>query len=45
MHDLIGEAGAPSFDDPLGMLVACHGRIERQKIGPFVHGEISAWAQ
>lgn len=30
MHDLIGEAGAPSFDDPLGMLVACHGRIERQ---------------
>ncbi len=30
MNDLFGEAGAPSFDDPLGMLVACHGRIERQ---------------
>jgi hemerythrin-like domain-containing protein len=30
MNDLLGEAGAPSFDDPLGMLRACHGRIERQ---------------
>ncbi|MDH4180446.1 MAG: hemerythrin domain-containing protein [Betaproteobacteria bacterium] len=30
MNDLIGEPGAPSFDDPLGMLRACHGRIERQ---------------
>jgi hemerythrin-like domain-containing protein len=30
MNDLFGEAGAPSFDDPLGMLRACHGRIERQ---------------
>ncbi len=24
------DAAAPSFDDPLGMLSACHGRIERQ---------------
>lgn len=30
MKDLFGDAGAPSFDDPLGMLLACHGRIERQ---------------
>jgi hemerythrin-like domain-containing protein len=30
MRDLLGEPGAPSFDDPLGMLRACHGRIERQ---------------
>jgi hemerythrin-like domain-containing protein len=28
--DLFSEATAPSFDDPLGMLNACHGRIERQ---------------
>jgi len=28
--DLFSEAIAPSFDDPLGMLSACHGRIERQ---------------
>ena len=28
--DLFSEATAPSFDDPLGMLEACHGRIERQ---------------
>jgi hemerythrin-like domain-containing protein len=28
--DLFSEATAPSFDDPLGMLSACHGRIERQ---------------
>ena len=28
--DLFSEAVAPSFDDPLGMLSACHGRIERQ---------------
>ena len=26
------EPGAPSFDDPLGMLRACHGRIERQLV-------------
>jgi hemerythrin-like domain-containing protein len=30
MTDLFGDPGAPSFDDPLGMLRACHGRIERQ---------------
>lgn len=24
------DSGAPSFDDPLGMLRACHGRLERQ---------------
>ena len=30
MRDFFGEPGAPSFDDPLGMLRACHGRIERQ---------------
>jgi hemerythrin-like domain-containing protein len=30
MADLFGEPGAPSFDDPLGMLRACHGRIQRQ---------------
>ncbi len=28
--NLLAEAGAPTFDDPLGMLHACHGRIERQ---------------
>jgi len=28
--DLLSEATAPSFDDPLGMLSACHHRIERQ---------------
>lgn len=27
--DLPGEQAAPSFDDPLGMLTACHRRIER----------------
>ena len=30
---------------PYTVLVGADGRIERQKIGPFVHGEISAWAQ
>lgn len=29
-NDLFREAGAPSFDNPLGMLGACHRRIERQ---------------
>jgi len=29
-HDLLPDAGAPAFDDPLGMLEACHGRIRRQ---------------
>ena len=28
--DLFSDATAPGFDDPLGMLSACHGRIERQ---------------
>jgi hemerythrin-like domain-containing protein len=28
--DLFSDATAPSFDDPLGMLCACHGRIQRQ---------------
>jgi hemerythrin-like domain-containing protein len=28
--DLFRTQGAPSFDDPLGMLTACHGRIARQ---------------
>jgi hemerythrin-like domain-containing protein len=28
--DLFSEATAPSFDDPLGMLAACHSRIQRQ---------------
>ena len=32
MADLFGDPGAPSFDDPLGMLRACHGRIERQLV-------------
>jgi hemerythrin-like domain-containing protein len=27
---LFAEHTAPNFDDPLGMLSACHGRIERQ---------------
>jgi hemerythrin-like domain-containing protein len=26
----LGEHAAPNFDDPLGMLTACHGRIARQ---------------
>lgn len=30
--DLFREKAAPSFDDPLGMLSACHGRIERQLV-------------
>ncbi len=28
--DFLTDHTAPSFDDPLGMLAACHGRIERQ---------------
>lgn len=28
--DLLFDVAAPSFDDPLGMLSACHGRIARQ---------------
>ena len=28
--DLFSDATAPGFDDPLGMLSACHHRIERQ---------------
>jgi hemerythrin-like domain-containing protein len=28
--DLFSDATAPGFDDPLGMLSACHRRIERQ---------------
>jgi hemerythrin-like domain-containing protein len=28
--DFLSDAAAPSFDDPLGMLRACHGRIVRQ---------------
>jgi hemerythrin-like domain-containing protein len=32
MKDLFGDSGAPSFDDPLGMLRACHDRIERQLV-------------
>jgi len=30
MADLLSDHAAPSFDDPLGMLRACHGRIKRQ---------------
>jgi len=30
MNSLIGSATAPTFDDPLEMLRACHGRIEAQ---------------
>jgi len=29
-RDLFPETAAATFDDPLGMLKACHGRIERQ---------------
>lgn len=29
-NSLLGNAAAPSFDDPLEMLRACHGRIEAQ---------------
>ncbi len=29
-NDLLGGHAAPSFDDPLGMLRACHRRIEKQ---------------
>jgi hemerythrin-like domain-containing protein len=28
--DLLGDHAAPGYDDPLGMLAACHRRIERQ---------------
>ena len=30
---------------PYTVLVAADGRIVKQKIGPFVHGEISGWAR
>lgn len=30
MNNLIGGTAAPSFDDPLEMLLACHGRIQAQ---------------
>ncbi|MDD4911031.1 MAG: hemerythrin domain-containing protein [Sideroxydans sp.] len=30
MNSLIGSTAAPTFDDPLEMLRACHGRIEAQ---------------
>ncbi|MDH2917159.1 MAG: hemerythrin domain-containing protein [Gallionella sp.] len=30
MDSLLGSASAPTFDDPLAMLRACHGRIEAQ---------------
>lgn len=30
MNNLIGGAPAPTFDDPLEMLLACHGRIQAQ---------------
>ncbi len=30
MSDLVGGAFAPSFDNPLEMLLACHGRIQSQ---------------
>lgn len=30
MNSLIGGAPAPTFDDPLEMLLACHGRIQAQ---------------
>jgi hemerythrin-like domain-containing protein len=30
MNSLIGSSAAPSFDDPLEMLRACHGRIQAQ---------------
>lgn len=30
MNSLLGSATAPTFDDPLEMLRACHGRIEAQ---------------
>lgn len=30
MNLLIGDAAAPTFDDPLEMLRACHGRIQSQ---------------
>ena len=30
MNPLFGSAAAPTFDDPLEMLRACHGRIEAQ---------------
>lgn len=29
-NSLLSGQAAPSFDDPLGMLVACHGRIRKQ---------------
>jgi hemerythrin-like domain-containing protein len=30
MEERLLDTAAPGFDDPLGMLSACHGRIERQ---------------
>lgn len=30
MNSLLNGAAAPGFDDPLEMLIACHGRIEAQ---------------
>jgi len=30
MHDLLGSASVPSFDNPLEMLLACHSKIQTQ---------------
>lgn len=39
MNSLIGSAAAPTFDDPLEMLRACHGRIEAQCVTLIRLGE------
>ncbi len=37
--------GNPKGVLPYSVLVSADGRLLKQRIGPFVHGEIDAWAQ
>ena len=37
--------GNPRGVLPYSILVSADGRLLKQRIGPFVHGEIDAWAQ
>ena len=37
--------GNPKGVLPYSILISADGRLLKQRIGPFVHGEIDAWAQ
>ncbi|MDQ2701211.1 MAG: TlpA family protein disulfide reductase [Pseudomonadota bacterium] len=39
------QLGNPKGVLPYSILVSADGRLLKQRIGPFVHGEIDAWAQ